>query len=240
LAGGAAVDIVSYMAQRIRVKICGLRDPKQALKIAQMGADAIGLMFASSPRWVSPEQARAVVDVLPPLVTPVGVFVNEDADTINRVAERVGLGAAQLHGDEDPTIVESLSLPVIKAFAVRDAGWIEQVHEWLSGVQSHRRVAGVMLDTHNPDVRGGTGQRFNWQWVADARAAGKLTGLPPLILAGGLDASVVGDAIDVVMPWAVDVSSGVESDPGVKDLKKVDSFIRATREGDELRSEFWL
>ena len=228
------------MAQRIRVKICGLRDPKQALKIAQMGADAIGLMFASSPRWVSPEQARAVVDVLPPWVTSVGVFVDEDADTINRVAERVGFDMAQLHGDEEPAIVESLALPVIKAFAMRDAGWIERVHEWLAGVQSQRRVAGVLLDAYDPDVRGGTGQRFNWRLVADARAEGKLVGLPPMILSGGLDSSVVADAVDIVKPWAVDVSSGVESAPGVKDIKKVDRFIRATREGDEISSEFWL
>ena len=226
--------------QRVRVKICGLRDPKQALKVAQMGADAVGLNFASSPRWVSPEQARAVTDVLPVLVAAVGVFVNEDPETINRVADRVGLDLVQLHGDEPPSIVEELARPSIKVFGVRDAGWIDQVRGWLDGVRSRRRLAGVLLDTYNPKVRGGTGERFNWEWVAEARQAGKLAGLPPIILSGGLDASVVSDAIDIAQPWAVDVSSGVESSPGVKDLKKVESFIRATREGDELRSEFWL
>ena len=240
LAGPGRADIVSVMAQRVRVKICGLRDPSQALRIAQMGADAIGLVFASSPRWVSPEQARAVVDVLPPMVAAVGVFVDEEAETINRVAERVRLTMVQLHGDEGPEIVESLTLPVVKAFTVRDAGWAEAVQEWLAGVQSRRRVAGVLLDAHDPDARGGTGQRFNWAWVAEARTSGALAGLGPLVLAGGLDASVVSDAIDIVQPWAVDVSSGVESSPGVKDLKKVDDFIRATREGDELHNEFWL
>lgn len=226
--------------QRVRVKICGLREPKQALKIAQMGADAVGLNFASSPRWVSPQQARAITDVLPPLVAAVGVFVDEDAETMNRVAERVGLDYIQLHGDEPPGIVEELTRPCIKAFAVRGAGWIDQVRAWLDGVRSRRRVAGVLLDAYNPDVRGGTGERFNWEWVAEARQAGGLAGLPPMILSGGLDAGAVSDAIDVVQPWAVDVASGVESSPGVKDLKKVESFIRATREGDELRSEFWL
>ncbi len=228
------------MAQRVRVKICGVRDPVQALKIAQMGADAVGLVFASSPRWVSPEQARAVTDVLPPMVAAVGVFVDEDADTINRVAQRVGLAMVQLSGDEPPEIVEDLALPVIKAFGVRDAGWVDAVTAWLDAVQSRRRVAGVLLDAYNPTVRGGTGQRFNWEWVAEARSAGRLAGLGPLILAGGLDAGVVSDAIEIVMPWAVDVSSGVESSPGVKDLRKVEDFILATREGDELRSDFWL
>ena len=226
--------------QRVRVKICGLRDATQALRIAQMGADAIGLNFASSPRWVSPEQARAVADVLPPLVAAVGVFVDAEPETINRVVDRVGLDLIQLHGDEPPGVVEALARPCIKAFAVRDAGWIEQVRAWLDGVRSVRRVSAVLLDAYNPKVRGGTGERFNWEWVADARAAGKLAGLPPLILSGGLDAGVVSDAIDVVRPWAVDVSSGVESAPSVKDLKKVQSFIGATREGGQLRSEFWL
>ena len=226
--------------QRVRVKICGLRDPMQALKAAQMGADAIGLVFASSPRWVSPEQARAVADVLPPLVSAVGVFVDEDADTINRVVERVGLDLLQLHGDEPPEIVEELARPCIKAFAMREGDWVERVRGWLDGVRSRRRVAAVLLDAYKPNVRGGTGERFYWVWVAQARAAGKLVGLPPMILSGGLNADVVSDAIDVVRPWAVDVSSGVESSPGVKDLKKVASFIGATREGNELHSEFWL
>ncbi|KPK80564.1 MAG: hypothetical protein AMJ81_11860 [Phycisphaerae bacterium SM23_33] len=226
--------------QRVRVKIEGLRDPMQARKIAQMGADAIGLVFAPSPRWVSPEQARAVADVLPPLVVAVGVFVDADAEVINRVAARVGLAMAQLHGDEPPEIVESLSVPCIKAFRVRTPEWIAEVRSWLEGVRSRRRVAGILLDAYNPEARGGTGQRFNWEWVAEARMAGKTAGLPPLVLAGGLDDANVSDAIEIVQPWAVDVASGVEASPGVKDLKKVEDFIRATREGKELHSEFWL
>ncbi len=226
--------------QRVRVKVCGVREPKQALRIAQMGADAVGLVFASSPRWVSPEQARAVTDVLPPMVWAVGVFVNSDAETINHVAARTGISAAQLHGDEPPEIVERVSVPVIKAFNVGSAEWAGGVHDWLGGVRSRRRVAAVLLDAADPKARGGTGQRFNWQWVADARLAGQLAGLGPLILSGGLDADNVSDAIEVVQPWAVDVSTGGESAPGVKDLRKVEDFRRATREGDELRSEFWI
>ncbi|MHC4983245.1 MAG: phosphoribosylanthranilate isomerase [Planctomycetota bacterium] len=222
------------------MKIEGLRDPREALKIAQMGADAIGLVFAESPRWVSPEQARAVVDILPAWVAAVGVFVNADAATINRVIERTRIGYVQLHGDEPPDIVAEIRKPCIKAFRVRDESWLQGARQWLSGVQARSNLAAVLLDAYNPAARGGTGERFRWDLVADARAAGALAGIDPIILAGGLDASCVGQAIDLVQPWAVDVASGVEKAPGVKDLRKVKDFIRATQEGDELRSEFWL
>ncbi|MFP4054418.1 MAG: phosphoribosylanthranilate isomerase, partial [Phycisphaerae bacterium] len=99
---------------------------------------------------------------------------------------------------------------------------------------------GIRLDAFDPAAHGGTGHRFNWNHVADARAAGALSGLEPIILAGGLSPDCVSHAIDLVMPWAVDVASGVEKAPGVKDLRKVEDFIRATREGNELRSEFWV
>ncbi|MBS3735369.1 MAG: phosphoribosylanthranilate isomerase [Phycisphaerae bacterium] len=226
--------------QRVRVKIEGLREPRQALKIAQMGADAIGLVFADSPRWVSPEQARAVVDTLPPWVATVGVFVDADAVAINRVVERTRIGYVQLHGNEPPEIVGQIRRPCIKAFRVRDdgdGGWLEPVRAWHAAAGGN--LAAVLLDAYDPSAVGGTGQRFNWDLVADARAAGALAGLDPLILAGGLDAGCVGRAIDIVQPWAVDVASGVEKSPGVKDLRKVEAFIRATREGDELRTEFW-
>ncbi len=228
------------MLQRVRIKVCGLRDPMQALKIAQMGADAVGLVFASSPRWVSPEQARAVVDVLPAFVPAVGVFVNSDSETINRVVERTGISLAQLHGDEGPEIVGQLAVPCIKAFGVLDAGWIDRVRAWLDKLPDRRGLRAILLDAYNPAVRGGTGQRFNWELVSEARLAGGLAGLPPLILSGGLTSQVVSDAIEVVQPWAVDVSSGVEESPGLKNLKKVEAFIRATREGDVLGGEFWL
>jgi len=226
--------------QRVRVKIEGLRDGETALKVAQMGADAVGLVFAESPRWVSPAQARAVVDVLPPWVASVGVFVNADAATINRVIERTRISCVQLHGDEPPEIVGQIDRPCIKAFRVRDTSWLEEVRKWLSGAAPRSNLAAVLLDAYNPDVRGGTGQRFNWDLVADARAAGAMAGIDPIVLAGGLDASCVNQAIELVQPWAVDAASGVEKAPGVKDLRKVEDFIRATREGGELKSEFWL
>jgi phosphoribosylanthranilate isomerase len=225
--------------QRVRVKIEGLRDAATAVKIAQMGADAIGLVFAESPRWVSPEQARAIVDALPPWVASVGVFVNADATTINRVVERTRIDYVQLHGDEPPQLVAQITAPCIKAFRVRDEGWLAEVQAWLEALGGRGKLAGVLLDAYSPSARGGTGEQFNWSLVADARAAGVMKGLDPIILAGGLTAGNVGPAIDSVKPWAVDVASGVEKTPGVKDLKLVADFIRATREGNELHSEFW-
>jgi phosphoribosylanthranilate isomerase len=226
--------------QRVRVKIEGLREPATALRIAQMGADAIGLVFADSPRWVSPEQARAIVDILPPWVATVGVFVNADPDTINRVVQRTLIGYAQLHGDEGPEIVGQIRVPCIKAFRVRDQGWLAEIRRWLEGVTARSNLAAILLDAYNPDARGGTGQRFNWQLVRDARDSGQMAGLDPIILAGGLDASCVSSAIEMVKPWAVDVATGVEKAPGVKDLKKVEDFLRASNEGEQLHSEFWM
>ena len=195
-----------------------------------MGADAIGLVFAESPRQVTPAQARAVADALPSLVSAVGVFVDDDAETVNRIAAEANLTMAQLHGSEPPEIVEHLSIPCIKAFRVRDSRWIDEVHAWLDGVRSREHVAAVLLDAYVPGVAGGTGEQFNWHWVAQARDAGKLNNFPPLVLSGGLDAENVAEAVRIVKPWMVDVSSGVESAPGVKDLKKVEAFIDAIRQ----------
>ena len=230
----------SGAVQRVRVKIEGLRDPASALRIAQMGADAIGMVFAESPRWVSPEQARAIVDCLPPWVASVGVFVDSDPAAINQVIKRTRIACVQLHGDESPDIVGQIERPCIKAFRVRDENWVSEVRGWLDNCPARSNLVGVLLDAYNPKVCGGTGERFNWDLVADARAAGAMAGIDPVILAGGLDASCVSGAIDLVRPWAVDVASGVEKTPGVKDMKKVEDFIRATREGNELKSEFWL
>ncbi|MGC9453783.1 MAG: phosphoribosylanthranilate isomerase [Phycisphaerae bacterium] len=225
--------------QRVRVKIEGLRDPAEALKIAQMGADAVGVVFAESPRWVSPEQARAIVDALPLWVASVGVFVNAEVEAINRVVARTGVGYVQLHGDEPPEMVARIDAPVIKAFHVRDESWLDDVRRWVDGVGTNGHLAAILLDAYSPRARGGTGEAFNWEMVADARAAGAMAGLDPIILAGGLAPDNVGGAIDLVQPWAVDVASGVEKAPAVKDLKKVEKFIRATREGAELKTEFW-
>jgi phosphoribosylanthranilate isomerase len=226
--------------KRVRVKVCGLREPEKAAAIARCGADAIGMVFADSPRWVSPEQAREISDALPPFVATVGVFVNAAPVVINRVVEKARLQYIQLHGDEAPELVEQIDRPVIKAFRVRDTGWLAEVRQWLSAVATPWRVAAILLDAYKEGAYGGTGERFNWEWVADARQAKALAGLPPIILSGGLDKNNVVTAMGVVQPWAVDVSSGVEAAPGVKDVEKANRFIiTVVDDVPELRSDFW-
>ena len=242
--------------RRVRVKIEGLRDPPTAVRVAELGADAIGLVFAPAPRRVTPEQAREIVAALPPAVTTVGVFVNAPADEINRIVEETGIGCVQLHGDEPPGIVAKIHAPCIKAFRVRYENWVEEVATWLgessmgrlredanererSSVRENASVRGfvpsrltVLLDAYDPALRGGSGKRFNWDLIARAREngeVGEFEVIGPIILAGGLDAACVGEAIRVARPWAVDVASGVESSPGVKDLAKVKAFIEAVR-----------
>ncbi len=226
--------------KRVRVKVCGLREADKAAAIARCGADAIGMVFADSPRWVSPEQARDVTDALPAFVWKVGVFVDATPLLINRVAEKARLDYVQLHGDETPDIVEQIDRPVIKAFRVRGADWLGQLQAWLDGVAQMDRVAAVLLDTYKKGTQGGTGETFSWEWVGDALAAGALAGLPPMILSGGLDARNVTTGIGIVQPWAVDVSSGVEKAPGVKDVEMANRFIiRVIDDVPKLKSDFW-
>jgi len=217
-----------------------LREPAKAVAISRCGADAVGMVFADSPRWVSPEQGRAITDVLPPFVSTVGVFVNAPAAVMNRVAQKVRLHYLQLHGEEPSEIVEQLDRPVIKAFRIRDEGWLLEVRSWLGAVRTPSRVAAILLDAYKTGSYGGTGERFNWELVGDAREAGVLAGLPPIILSGGLDDKNVVTAMRMVQPWAVDVSSGVETAPGVKDVGKANRFIiTVIDEVPELDSDFW-
>ena len=215
---------------RVRVKIEGLRDAATAQAVAGLGADAIGLVLAPSPRRVEVEQAAAIAAALPPGVLTVGVFVNASAEEINLAARRIGLHYVQLHGDEPPQLAGELERPCIKAFAIRDERWAEAVLNWLEQVPPRHPPVSVLLDAYCPVARGGTGKTFNWQLVAKARQAGRLAAMGPIILAGGLNPSNVREAIEIAQPWAVDVASGVESSPGVKDLAAVERFIQAVRD----------
>ena len=198
-----------------------------------MGADAIGLVFADSPRQVTAETARAIVAALSPWVATVGVFVNAEVGEINAVVERTGIGYVQLHGEEGPDVVAGIAAPCIKAFRVRDAGFADEVRSWLSGLADRSNFSAVLLDAYDPNVRGGSGTQFNWDLVAQARQDGRLDDAGPILLAGGLNPSCVGEAIETVRPWGVDVASGVESAPGVKDMEKVTAFLLAVRDTDE-------
>lgn len=209
----------------IRVKICGITRVEDALAAAEAGADAIGLVFAESPRQVSPAKAREIVAALPPFIAAVGVFVNADAATIRGVAAEVHLSAVQLHGDEPPEFLGELrGLRVIKALRVRTREFVSEIRAFSSG-----GACGILLDAFSDQARGGSGRRFDWDLVAGARDAGALDGAGPLILAGGLTVHNVAAAVRRIRPWGVDVSTGVEEAPGIKNPEKIARFIASAR-----------
>jgi len=224
------------------IKICGIREPAHALAAAEAGADFIGLVFAESRRRVSAEQARAIVRALGeplaarqgrgaerieallrqkrPLV--VGVFADADAETINRTVEAVGLDVVQLSGDEPWSAeggCDKLSRPVLKAVKVKDGTSAAEI------IAVIRPGAIVLLDTHAEGALGGTGRPFDWSVAAEVARRF------PIVLAGGLTPENVAEAVRLVRPWAVDVSTGVETD-GVKDVEKICAFIAAVRKAD--------
>jgi phosphoribosylanthranilate isomerase len=198
-----------------RVKICGVTRLADALHAARAGADAIGLNFyPGSPRCVSVEAAADIAAALPPSVCAVGIFVDADRDHIAAVAARVGLGAIQFHGDEPPALCEGWSCTTIKAVRVDGPRALAAAAAY--------GVTYLLADAHVAGQRGGTGRRIPLAW---------LVGVPSerLILAGGLTPETVADAVRAVRPAAVDVASGVESAPGIKDPEKVERFIANVR-----------
>ena len=191
----------------IRVKVCGITNVRDALAAADLGASAVGLVFwPSSPRCIDVATARSIVRALPPFVAAVGVFVNQEDP--RRIAERAGLHVIQLHGDETPRSYRDWAIPVIKAVAVRDRLAID-------AAQSVPAGATVLLDAHDPEKRGGTGHRVDWT------IASEIASRRNVILSGGLNPGNVAEAIAVVKPSAIDVSSGVELAPGRKDHAKM-------------------
>lgn len=199
---------------RVRCKICGITRIEDALVAAEAGADAIGLVFyAKSPRAVTPEQARHIVAALPPFVTSVGLFVDAEPEWIDTVLAQVPLDVLQFHGNEAPEVCEQYGRPWFKALRVKSGESIE------ARVQVYAKAQAVLLDSFVPGVPGGTGQTFDWSQIPAQ--------LPiPLILAGGLTPSNVGEALTRVRPYAVDVSGGVERDKGIKDAERVRDFVR--------------
>lgn len=201
----------------VRVKVCGIRRREDALLAAALGASAIGLIFwPRSARVVDVDTARTVVAALPPFVTPVGVFVNPTREEVLTTAEAVKLGAVQLHGDEPPEWYASFPHRVIKAVPVSEAFDPRALGEVPAS-------ATVLLDAHDPIGRGGTGRVVDWTRAAAAART------RPVILSGGLTPENVASAVDAVHPYAVDVASGVESAPGVKDHGKLRAFFAALK-----------
>lgn len=200
------------------VKICGITNSADALAAVEAGADAIGLMFYEpSPRNVSLETAAKIARELPPSIVKVGVFVNATEQIVSQAISECGLNIAQFHGDETPEFCSLFPVMTIKAFRIRDTGSLQAMPDY--------ETDAWLLDAYSPGKPGGTGEKFNWDIAVEAGKLGK-----PIFLAGGLTAENVAEAIQKVRPYAVDVSSGVESAPGKKDRAKLRAFVTAAKE----------
>jgi phosphoribosylanthranilate isomerase len=201
----------------LKVKICGITSCDDALHAAACGADALGFVFyAGSPRYVAPEQVRAIVEALPPFVIRVGLFVNETPERMRAVAGECALDALHMHGDEIPADCVIPPYRVIKGVRPRHAADLAALAAY--------PVAALLVDAAVPGQFGGTGQRADWALAAQLSAAHRV------ILAGGLTPDNVMAAVRQVRPYGVDVSSGVELEPGRKDPEKVARFIRMAKE----------
>ena len=203
----------------VKVKICGITSYDDASVAVEAGADALGFVFYDkSPRFINPVRAAGIIAKLPPFIQAIGLFVNEETDQVNWTADYCGLDIVQLHGDETPEDCLEVKRRVIKAFRIQKIISIDPLEKY-----QDYQVSGYLLDAWSPDAYGGTGRTFNWELAQSAKQYG------PVILAGGLTPDNVAEAIRVVNPYGVDVSSGVESSLGKKDADKVREFIRAAK-----------
>jgi phosphoribosylanthranilate isomerase len=203
------------------VKVCGITRLTDALHAVQKGATALGFVFwPHSPRFVTPQRAREIIAELPSSIVSIGVFVNESVDGIRDVAARTGITTVQLHGDEPPAYADALQWPVLRSVTVEDAG--DAGGAWPAGTL-------FLVDAADPLRRGGTGGRVDWIRAAAVARDRRV------VLAGGLTPENVADAIAAVRPFGVDVSSGVEQSPGVKDFDKVARFVANARSAFEER-----
>src|SRR5215217_3817601 len=200
------------------VKICGITNLDDALAAVAVGADALGFNFYKpSPRYITPQQAREIIEQLPESLLTVGVFVNEESEDVRKIAKEAGLRALQLHGDESAEYCRELAgFYVIKTFAVSDSFDIQATHEY--------KVEALMLDTKHNNLRGGTGRVFDWSVALHAALT-----IPKLFLAGGLSPENVKNAVEIVRPYAVDACSALEDSPGKKNHERVRVFINTVR-----------
>ena len=198
---------------QVKVKICGMTNLKDVKVAVDGGVDAVGFIFyKKSPRSVTMQAVRKIVLELPPFVDSVGVFVNETAEQINKIADRCNLDRVQLHGNESPTFCKKIRRRVIKVIRVKDIQSLKKLSDY--------PVSSFLLDTFSEDQYGGTGRVFDWNLAYPAKKYG------PIILAGGLTPNNVRQAIQRIQPYGVDVCSGVESQPGIKDHKKMQIFLK--------------
>jgi phosphoribosylanthranilate isomerase len=218
----------------VLVKVCGLTEVDNALACARAGADWIGLNFhPASPRSISVDRGAQIVSALQGVAEPVGLFVDRPILEVVEVADRIGLRTIQLHGDETPeylfelrSISASRQLKILRAFRLGDAASVDRMIAHLDRAEELGCAPyGILVDAHVPGQAGGTGRSIPPEILE------RLPAHPRLILAGGLDPSNVAERVAIVRPWMVDVASGVESSPGVKDLGKVSAFVAAVKEG---------
>jgi phosphoribosylanthranilate isomerase len=197
----------------VRVKFCGLKDPQDLLAAAALGVDAIGLVFhPNSPRNLTIQQAQDLLTVLPPFVTSVGLFANASTARVTEVLQQVPLDLLQFHGEESPEFCRQFHRPYIKALRIQPGVDI------IRACDDYHDAQGLMVDAYHPLHAGGSGVTFDWELIPAHCPK-------PLILAGGLSANNVKAAILQVKPYAVDVSSGIEKQPGVKDVEKMRAFM---------------
>ncbi|MBB3331954.1 phosphoribosylanthranilate isomerase [Halomonas campaniensis] len=209
------------MMQRTRVKLCGLTRPEDVDAAVAAGADALGfVLWPGSRRAVDEARLAELAERVPAFVTRVGLFVDQDPELIERCAAHLDL--LQFHGDEPPAVCEGAPRPWIKALRMRDGLDLPAAAAAYGGARA------LLLDAYRPGVPGGTGETFDWSRIPASLAK-------PVILAGGLSADNVAEAIARVTPFAVDVSGGVEAAPGVKDAERIRAFLEAVRRGDAAR-----
>jgi len=207
-----------------RIKICGLTRKQDALLAAELGADAVGFVFApGSKRKADPEAVAEIIAELPPFVTTVGVFQNQPIEEVRKIARDCALDAIQLHGNEDFSYLNALGPKTYKAFALSCREDLEKIRHF-----SDPPPRAFLLDACSGALTGGTGKTFNWDWAVEAKQFGKV------ILAGGLSPDNVAQAIKAVRPWCVDAASGTEKAPGIKDPELLKMFMKAAKSIDAL------
>jgi phosphoribosylanthranilate isomerase len=205
---------------RTRVKICGITRAQDATALVQSGADALGLVFfPKSPRHVTLQQARKITTGIAPFVTVTGLFVNASADSVKEVLASVPLGLLQFHGEETNDQCNCFGLPFIKSIPMKSGT------DLLSLMSAYPDAAGFLLDAWQPETRGGGGIVFDWEQIPEGIHT-------PIVLAGGLTPANVATAIRTVKPYAVDVSTGVERDKGIKSREKIEAFMREVRNSE--------